>query len=176
MQRTLLLAAVAALALAAAPAAAAKEITKAEVCGPDGCTNVGDRATLPLLANGGSPRTPPAAAPYYDVRVTMAEGDQDVTWSFAAVPSRHAMRADDGTWMEMPPDTAALITKTAAGSRTYPAGDLVGAARPRDPRPAPATGGGDSPLWPEGVIIALIAMAAAFVARGVWLRGAARRA
>ena len=174
MQRTLLLAAVAALALAAAPAAAAKEITKAEVCGPDGCTNVADRAVLPILANGGPPRTPPTAAPYYDVRVTMAEGDTDVTWSFAAVPARQAMRADDGTWMQMAPDMTALITKTAAGRQTYPASALTGAAAPR---PAPVAGGGDdSPLWPEGAIVAVIAMAAAFVARGVWLRGAAKRA
>jgi hypothetical protein len=87
MPRTLLLAAVAALALAAAPAALAKEITKAEVCGPDGCTSVGDKAVFPILANGGPPRTPPTAAPYYDIRITMAEGEQNATWSFAAVPS-----------------------------------------------------------------------------------------
>jgi hypothetical protein len=78
--------------------------------------------------------------------------------------------------MQMPPDTAALITKTAGGAQTYPASDLVGAAPPRDPQPAPAAGGDDSPLWPEGVIVALIAIAAAFAARGVWLRGAAKRA
>ena len=98
MQRTLLLAAVAALALAAAPAAAAKEITKAEVCGPDGCTNVADRAVLPILANGGPPRTPPTAAPYYDVRVTMAEGDTDVTWSFAASLSTTPPHLSGSSW------------------------------------------------------------------------------
>ena len=76
----------------------------------------------------------------------------------------------------MPPDTAALVTKTAAGRKPYPAGDLSAPPAPPDPKPAPAAGGSDSPLWPEGVIIALIAMAAAFVARGVWLRGAAKRA
>jgi hypothetical protein len=165
---------VVALVLAVAPAAAAKEITKAEVCGPDGCTAVADRAVLPILGNGGPPRTPPTAAPYYDVRITMAEGDQNATWSFAAVPARHAMRADDGTWMEMAPDAAALVTKTAAGRTPYPAGETAGWAAAPDPKPEPATA--DSPLWPEGVIIALIAVAAAFVARAVWLRGAARRA
>ena len=176
-----------ALVLAVAPAAAAKEITKAEVCGPDGCTAVADRAVLPILGNGGPPRTPPTAAPYYDVRITMAEGDQDATWSFAAVPARHAMRADDGTWMEMAPDASALVTKTAAGRKPYPAGEMAGWAAAPDPKPEPA--GADSPLrgakpgsllpsggWPEGVIVALIAMGAAFVARAVWLRGAARRA
>ena len=42
MRRMLSLAAVAALALAAAPAASAKEITKAEVCGTDGCVTSDD--------------------------------------------------------------------------------------------------------------------------------------
>jgi hypothetical protein len=164
-----------ALLLAAAPAAAAKEIKKAEVCGPDGCSNVEDHGSFAILADGGPPRTPPTAAPYYDVRITMAEGDTDATFSFAAVPARHAARVDDGTWLEMPPEEVALIKKTAAGRKPYPAGDLVGTAPPPDPRPEPATGS-DSPLWPEGVIVALIAAAAAFVARGVWLRAAARRA
>ena len=175
MQRTLLLAAVAALALAAAPAAVAKEITKAEVCGPDGCTAVTDHTALAVLGNGGPPRTPPTAAPYYDVRLTVDEGDQDFTVSFAAVPERHAQRADDGTWMEMPPDVTALVRKYAAGRRPYPAGEIVGWAATPDPKPV-AAAGGDSPLWPEGVFVALVAVAAAFVARGVWLRAAARRA
>jgi hypothetical protein len=47
-----------ALLLAVVPAAAAKEITKAEVCGPDGCTAVADVAVAPVLGNGGPPRTP----------------------------------------------------------------------------------------------------------------------
>ena len=100
MQRTLLLAAVAALALAAAPAAAAKEITKAEVCGPDGCTNVGDRAALPILANGGP------AAHAADRRALLrrprhdggGRPGRDVELRRRA-RARHAMRADDGTWM-----------------------------------------------------------------------------
>ena len=96
------------------------------------------RAVAPILGNGGPPRTPPTAAPYYDVRLTVAEGDQDATWSFAAVPARHAMRADDGTWMEMPPDVAALVTKTAAGRKPYPASEMVGWAAAPDPKPEPA--------------------------------------
>jgi hypothetical protein len=178
---------VVALVLVVVPAAAAKEITKAEVCGPDGCTAVADVAVAPILGNGGPPRTPPTAAPYYDVRLTMAEGDQNATWSFAAVPARHAMRADDGTWMQMAPDASALVTKTAAGRKPYPASEMVGWAAAPDPKPEPA--GTASPLrgakpgsllpsggWPEGVMVALIALGAAFVARAVWLRGAARRA
>jgi hypothetical protein len=173
MRRTFALAAVLALALAPA-AAAAKEITKAEVCGPDGCATVSDHSALSVIGNGGPPRTPPTAAPYYDVRVTVAAGDQDFTWSYVAVPSRHAQRADDGTWMEMPPDVTALVEKYAAGRKPYPSSEMVGWAAP-DPKPE-ASSGGDSPLWPEGVIVALIAVAAAFAARAVWLRGAAKRA
>ena len=79
------------------------------------------------------------------------------------MPARHAMRADDGTWMQMAPDAAALVTKTAAGRKPYPASEMVGWAAAPDPKPAPAehrqpaarrqarqllpSGG-----WPEGVI------------------------
>ena len=114
------------------------------MCGPDGCTAVADVAVAPILGNGGPPRTPPTAAPYYDVRITMAEGDQNATWSFAAVPARHAMRADDGTWMQMAPDASALVTKTAAGRKPYPASEMVGWAAAPDPKPEPAST--DSPL------------------------------
>ena len=34
-----------------------------------------------------------------------------------AVPERRALRAEDGTWLEMPPDVAAVIAKLAAGRR-----------------------------------------------------------
>ena len=175
VKRMLVLAAVAALALAAAPAAVAKEIKEAQVCGPDACSSVDDEQGRAVLVNGGPPRTPPAAAPYYDVRVTMQEGDDEAKWSFAVAPERNAMRADDGTWMEMTPEMTALVTKVAGDQKAFPAWQLIGAAPPVDPQPQPAAGT-DSPLWPEGVILALLAVAAAFLLRGMWLRGAARRA
>jgi hypothetical protein len=170
----LILAAVAAFAIA--PAAAAKEVKQAQVCGPGHCATVDDEQSRAILLNGGPPRTPPTAAPYYDIRITMAEGDEEATWSFAAVPARHAMRGDDGTWMEMPAEMSALVTKVAAGREPYPAGELLGWAAPSEPAQPAAADSSDSPLWPEGVVIALLAIAAAFLARGLWLRGAARRA
>jgi hypothetical protein len=169
----LVLAAVVAFAIA--PAAAAKEVEQAQVCGPDGCAAVDDSRSREILLDGGPPRTPPAAAPYYDVRLTMVGGDEEFTTSFAAVPARHAMRADDGTWMEMPAEMSALVTNVAAGREPYPADELAGWAAPEPAQPA-AGGSSDSPLWPEGVVIALLAIAAAFLVRGLWLRGAARRA
>jgi hypothetical protein len=162
MRRMLVLAAAAALALAAAPAAVAKEITKAQVCGPDACSNVTDEEGRAILTNGGPPRTPPTAAPYYDVRLTVDEGEHQATWGFVAVPERNAARAEDGTWMEMPPEMSALITKVAGDHKPFPAAGLVGAAPPPDPQPQPVADA-DSPLWPEGVIIALMAVAAALL-------------
>jgi hypothetical protein len=174
MRRMLILAAAAALALAAAPAAVAKEVKKAEVCGPDGCVSADDEQTRMTLLQGGPPTTPPTAAPYYEVRITMAAGDETHTWGFAAVPDRQVARADDGTWMRMPDEMTGIVKQLTLGQKPYPASGLIGAAPPPEPKPVAADA--DSPLWPEGVVIALIAIAAAFLVRGVWLRGAARRA
>jgi hypothetical protein len=161
MQRTLVLAAIAALALAAAPAVA-KEITKAEVCGAGGCATVDDEAGRAVLMNGGPPRTPPTAAPYYNVRMEMAHGGEEVgAFNFAAVPEQRAFRADDGAWYEMPPEMAALITKVAAGKRAFPAAGLIGAAAAPEPRPQAADAG--SPLWPEGVLVALVLIGAGVI-------------
>lgn len=167
--RPFVLAAVAALALAAAPAAVAKEIKKAQVCGPDSCATVDDEEARMALINGGPPRRPPAAAPYYDVRVTMAEGDESHTWGFAVVPGQDAARADDGTWMVMPPEVSAVVEKYAGDQKPFPASELIGAAPPADPKPQPAPADDGSPLWPEGVLIAL-----ALAAGGVFLVRAAR--
>ena len=174
MRRMLVLAIAAALVLAAAPAAVAKEVKKAEVCGPDGCVSADDEQTRMTLLEGGPPTNPPTAAPYYDVRITMAEGDETHSWGFAAVPDRQVARADDGTWMRMPDEMTGIVKQLTLGRKPYPASDLIGAAPP--PHPKPVAADPYSPLWPEGVAIALIAIAAAFLARGMWLRGAARRA
>ena len=168
MQRSFVLAAVAALALAAAPAAGAKEITKAEVCGADGCSAAAG-ADRQVLGNGGATRTPPTAAPFYMVRIEVDHGGGHTErWGMTAVPERRALRAEDGTWLEMPPEVAAVIAKLTAGRRGFPASGLMGAAPPPEPRPAPAPDA-DSPLWPAGVLIAL-----AVAVGGVFLVRAAR--
>src|SRR5215210_877860 len=151
MKRTLVAATVTALALTVAHSAVAKEIEQAQVCGTDGCTTVGsgDHAAL---VNGGPPRTPPTAARFYKVRIDIGTGaGHTERLDVAAVPERKALRGDDGTWMEMPPALAAAVAKAARGHHAFPAADLAGAApAPRAPS-APA----DSPLWPEGVLIAI---------------------
>ena len=106
MQRTLILAAVAAIALAVAPAAMAKEITKAEVCGTGGCVTVDDEAGRAVLMNGGASRAAPPAAPYYNVRIEMSHGEEVGAFNLAAVPKQRAFRADDGAWYDMPPESS----------------------------------------------------------------------
>jgi hypothetical protein len=164
MQRTLVLAAVAALALAVAPAAPAKEITKAEVCGAGGCASVDDADGRFALMEGGPPRTPPTAAPYYEVNIEMDY--RGGAFSYTAVPERRAYRAD-GTWYEMTPAMVVLVAKVTARRRAFPAAGLIGAAPAPEPRPAAADSG--NLLWPEGVLIGLVLAAA-----GVFLVRAAR--
>ena len=171
MPRTLVLAAIAALALAAAPAAGAKEISKAEVCGQGGCATVDDEQGRMALMSGGSPTDPPRAAPYYEVRAEMSHGDEHGTVSFVAVPTRNAVRYDDGMWYEMTAEMGAVIRKVTADSKAFPAAGLIGAAEPpAKPAPAPAASDdGGNLLWPEGVLVAL-----ALGVAGVFLVRAAR--
>jgi hypothetical protein len=172
MQRTLVLAAFATLALLAAPPAVAKEIKSAQVCGADACATTEDSGDREVLVNGGPPRTPPTAAPFYTLRVNIDTGGGNTDhFEMTAVPARHALRGSDGTWLEMPPDMATVVAKLAAGHRAFPASDLIGAAPA--PRPHPAAAGTGSPLWPEGVLIALVLVAAGwFLVRAV--RGSRR--
>jgi hypothetical protein len=160
MKRALIVAAVAALALAAVPTAAAKEVDKAQVCGPSACASVDDDASRVVLLEGGPPGDPPAAAPYYDVRFEVSEGGSRETFGFVAVPSKRTYRTDDGEWWTLTDEMLALIRKVTADTSAFPAAGLVGAAEPRAPQPAPASDA-ESPLWPEGVVIALVALAAA---------------
>ncbi len=152
MQRTFVPAAIVALTLAVAPAAVAKEITKAEVCGAGGCAAIAGAAGRAALMEGGPPRTPPPAAAYYEVNLEMDH--QGGGFSYTAVPQRHAFRAEDGAWYDMPPAMVALVAKAGAHRRAFPAAGLIGAAAPAKPHPAVAATG-DSPLWPEGVLIAI---------------------
>jgi hypothetical protein len=172
MQRTLLPAAVVALTLAATPAAVAKEITKAEVCGAGGCTSVDDADGRFALMEGGRPRNPPPAAPYYEVNMEMDQGGE---FSYTAVPDRRAYRADDGAWYEMGPAMVVLVAKVTAREQAFPAAGLIGAAPAPEPRRAAADAG--SPLWPEGVLVAIVlAIGGGFLVRAARASGRVRAA
>jgi hypothetical protein len=174
MKRTLVVAALAALALA--PAAHGKEVRQAQVCGPDGCITVDDQTAGAALANGGPPRTPPTAAPFYRIRIAIdTGGGRTDHFSVAAVPARHAMRGSDGTWMDMPDEVAAVIERVAGSARPYPAARLAGAA-PLAPAPAEPSKAAraDSLLWPEGVLLALALLGAAGLLVRRAIRGTGR--
>jgi hypothetical protein len=170
------LAALVALALLAlAPAAAAKEITEAQVCGSDGCASVDDSAALEILADGGPPRRPPPAAPYYVMRLTIRTGRGHTDRLLSeVVPMRRALRGDGGTWIVMPEAMYRLIARVTAHHRAFPAKSVPAAPRPAPREPAAAA---DSPLWPEGIVLALVLAAVCLLAeRAVRFRAAWRRA
>ena len=134
MHRRLIPAAVAALALAAAPAAGAKEISNAEVCGTDGCVPAvdGEASRMALMTASGRSIAAPPRAPYYDVqRRVQPRRPAPRRSSFVAVPRHRAVRYEDGAWYEMTAEQAALISKLAGGEQPFPAAGLIGAA----PRP-----------------------------------------
>jgi hypothetical protein len=84
MRRLLLLTAL--LALAAVPAAAAKEPVRATVCGASGCKTSTDRTRLARVPWGGSDvPAAPRPAPYYRIRLKI---DFGATVKLIWVPSR----------------------------------------------------------------------------------------
>ena len=106
-----------------APAASAKGILAAKVCGADGCETVRDRSALVDLAEGGEPTDPPAAAAsFFRVRITAGERGhgQDSFWTHF-VPSARLIRGSDGTWMPVGPDYARTFAKLSRGLHAYPA-------------------------------------------------------
>src|SRR4051812_61897 len=118
-------AALAALALLPA-SAAAKEVSKVQVCGAHHrCADVdGDSQTLNLAASGGIPgEPPPPASPWYRVRVTISgapgEDMKPFSFSYAWVPSAGLVRlrgeGGDYEWAEAAPNTTRVLARTAAG-------------------------------------------------------------
>jgi hypothetical protein len=123
----LLLSAVAALALAAP--AAAKELAKAELCGPSGCATVTGRHDLALVPTGSeNTAAPPPLGAYHELMITMAEGP-DVhdtrTWTIWYIPSAGMIAApgvSGGTVFHPVYGEAATFMKALAKTvEAYPA-------------------------------------------------------
>jgi hypothetical protein len=114
-------------ALAAAPAAAAKEITSAKVCGVDGCVTTRDPTLLQGLMGGGglgvAPR-PPARA--IEVRARVSEPGGKVIGRFSNwwVPGTELMVGEDGIWMMLPRDAVAVLAKLSHDLQPFPPGRL----------------------------------------------------
>ncbi len=93
------------LALALPAPAAAKELSKLDVCGPSGCNSTSDRALLGRIgvgSDGSIPADPPALAPYYTlvyhVRAGRGEsfnGRKEFVFRTSYVPGAHLVRGID---------------------------------------------------------------------------------
>jgi hypothetical protein len=159
--RTALLLTIAA-ALLAAPAAQAKEIIKARVCGLDSCVTTRDPTLLQALMDGGPPSVPPTTkGGVISVRATVAEPGGEEVGQFTSwwVPAARMLVAEDGTWMRVP-DAAPVLERLTDHFEPFPASTIgLGDEAAPPPAPAAADDGRGTP-W------ALIAILAAALATG----------
>jgi hypothetical protein len=146
--------------LAGAPAAAqGKGAIRIAVCGSDGCHRVHDRRATAAIADTVPVQPPQGAAPFYALRVTMAEPDGThsafgpVRW----LDEVNLLRSEDESgrpaWSRPGPGAAAALRRAAQGLHRLPARRL-GAVRARPGRarvdevvapPAPARAGAGDP-------------------------------
>jgi hypothetical protein len=166
--------------LLVAPAAAAKGVSKMEVCGATRCAEVSER-DLEALMTGGSPANPPpGAAPWYVVRSTVrpnreqGEDFEPFTFQDAFVPSAGLLRVrSEGagfTWYDVNDRYERAMRRASAGLAPRPAARLRGLdvapveARVHKVFPAPVavSAGGGTP-WAlialGGAVAALLALA-----------------
>jgi hypothetical protein len=162
-------------ALAAAPAAQAKQISGLTVCGADGCGQV-DRAIGQALhelggaAIAGSPR----AASHYRLVLKIGDGRRTFgTQRLVYVPGQRAVGGDGG-WTRVDAGTAAKLDRAVGGRAPIAAGDFArtvaivaapGTSLPPEVVPPPATDpapSGDTgmPWWVFGIgaLVAIIAL------------------
>ena len=109
--------------------AEAKEVLSATVCGATGCATSRDRGLIAGLAEGGDPVEPPkAAAPFFRVRLTIADEKgkaMDRFWTHF-MPKGELIRGADGTWMPATDAYTDALKKVVNPSmEAYPASRLA---------------------------------------------------
>src|SRR4051812_35714591 len=101
--------------LVVTPAASAKQVHSAVICGTGACVNVSKHdggPGLQALAEGGDIVGPPAhAAPHYRVTVEIRGGEERFHFVNQWVSSLNLIRGEQGTWMEMPPQGKATLAE-----------------------------------------------------------------
>ena len=167
---------IALLALFAAPAAHAKEITKARVCGHDDCVTTHDPAILNGLMNGAPPTIPQdPKAPMLRITATISEhpgGEEMGTTQSQWVPSLGLLVAEDGTWMKLPDDAARALDALAI--EPFPAQPGAAAtAATATPAPAAQADDGGLPAWL--LFAAALALVGALVAAALFAQRPPRR-
>ena len=184
---------IAAGALLALPAGAtAKEVSKATVCGADGCITEKDhKAVAAAVEQGGPPGGPPnRQAAFYRVTVHIKGDPQG--FKLLIAPGARKLRADGRTWITMTPQAIAAWRKVTDGIKPFPAAKLPDVDPSASDEPAPTSSGslppqtyapaltnppttpaGDGTAW--GLIAALGAGAIALLAAGAALVTRRRR-
>jgi hypothetical protein len=180
MRRTLVLAALATLALPSA--ASAKEIAALTLCGTDGCHEITAHGALRGFMDGGyETLAPKRAGPFFTVKATMrAAGEEAGGWTVQYLRAANLIRAQADyakhVWTRPAGATAQALRDAARRLQPYPAEKLGPVREPppvavEDP-PArvsrPASGGGSSrlALAGGGATAAIVLLAGALVARG----------
>lgn len=146
MRTPAIAAALAAAALVVPATAAAKGLKEGSVCGASGCRTVTDRGLLEALVDGGPPvRSVPRAGDFYEVTVVIGADGHEESFTTSMVPSRDALRGEDGTWMRLPAAAKDALRSAAGDLAPLPASELTGAAPPpavaTAPPAAPEAGG-----------------------------------
>jgi hypothetical protein len=185
MRRTIVLAALGALALPTA--ASAKEVAALTLCGTDGCQEITAHAALRGFMDGGyETLAPKQAGPFFTVKATMRAAGKDAGgWTVQYLRAANLIRAEaeygKHVWTRPPGATAQALRNAALGLQPYPAEKLGPVREPppvavEDP-PArvsrPASGGGSShlALAGGGATAAIALLAGGFVARSRRHRG-----
>ena len=119
-----LLPALAVLGLVVPATASAKQITKAEVCGPADCAVVADDRALRAFMDLGPPvPAPKVRAPLYEVRVTISAGESSDTWTLVYVPSAQRLgtgvtRSDD--WFDARSPAGVVLARATKALEPFP--------------------------------------------------------
>ena len=122
------------LALALPAPAAAKELSKLDVCGPSRCNSTSDRPLLQRIgvgSDGSVPADPPGLAPYYTLvyRVRPGPGEsfngrKEIVFRTSFVPLAHLVRGTDEsgyvTWTTASQVFTNAMTKLTRGLRPFP--------------------------------------------------------
>lgn len=122
--RFVILVAVAALALPSL--AAAKEVSKVELCGEDSCSTItGTANTSRFFGHGESQSTTAAPpGPYYRVTFTTSHEEGTGSWSIFYVPHGDRLALPDGQWEQLSATRARAYAQAAAGLKPLPTPEL----------------------------------------------------
>ena len=182
MNRLLVLAACGAALLVLAAPAAAKELTRAQICGASGCRTITDRDQLRALPTGGeTTAAQPPAAGYYTVTFVIEHAAESDRFTMYYVPASNLLGANSEfagslAWFPVYGRATDAIRDAAEGIDAFPApkrwpSEITVPARTPAASIAPSDGGAGiaaGTLVVAGSAAALCALAViAFVA---WIR------